>query len=374
MTAAAINYPVALGSYMRKILLHFLFWLSYYLWQVYVEYIMDARSIPNFTNAQMWAGAFTIESIILPIKMAASYLSFEVVRRSSLFRKGRQNHVQTILLILMILAVATILHRAASNYIAYPLELGRPVRVPFWEPVYQIGSAIDTLFIVMVFVGLNFVIYQSRGAKREVQLRKEKLESELHFLRSQINPHFLFNTLNNIYSLAIKKSALAPDAILKLSKLMRFLLYEGRVERISVDREIGLINDYISLEKMRFTDHRLTLQFIEKVDNKGALIAPFILLTFVENAFKHGASESECHTFISIQLNVSGNTLFFEIENTNHNNQADVSKNIGLTNIERQLNITYRDYQLEILPTGKIFSVKLKINLDSYGPDQMYNS
>ncbi len=354
---------------MRKLSHHFIFWIVYYLWQVYVEYTLDASSIPNFTQFQKWTGAFTVEIIILPVKLIASYLSFEVIRRAYLGGKEKQNNVIILVQIITLLAVATIVHRVCSNYIAYPLELGRPVRVNFWEPVFLIGSAIDTLFIMVIFIVINFVLHQARVAKKEVQLRKEKLETELHYLRAQINPHFLFNTLNNIYSLSIKKSDLAPEAILKLSKLMRFMLYEGQADRISIHEEISLMEDYIALETMRFNERRIGLTFKKEIDDESVRIAPFILLPFVENAFKHGASESEAHTTIHLNLQLKNRKLLFEIHNTNHNGRKHVARNIGLSNVERQLKIIYRDYHLSISPEEKRFSVTLKINLASDGPD-----
>lgn len=355
-----------LGRNMSKNKWHFIFWSVYLLWQVYVEYIMDSSSIANFTMIQKWSGAFLVELLILPPKLTASYLSFGVIKNIYLKSKRYRNRFIAGIHLLMIVVVATVLHRAISNYIAYPLELGKSINLDFFEPVYLISSAIDVLFVLGIFVGLNFALLQSKVVKRQIQLHKEKLEAELHYLKAQINPHFLFNTLNNIYSLSIQKSDLTPEAIVKLSKLMRFMIYDGSVAQIPMSKELEIIEDYLSLEKMRFTNRRLTLRFIKEVDDQDLLIAPLILLPFIENAFKHGASKRDGHTLINIHLSTKNRILNFEIYNINELIRQNFKKNIGLSNVERQLNILYTDFKLKIRPEIDKFTVSLYINLDSY--------
>lgn len=332
-----------------------------------------SSSQTDLTEIQKWQWAFIVESLLLPPKILASYFCFYVIRNYYLDHKQGIEQVKSLLLVSGVLIVAILAHRAVSNYMAYPIVLGRPVRIAFWDPSFLVGSVVDSLLIIGIFVGLNFAKLQSKVARKEIQLHKEKLEAELHFLRAQINPHFLFNTLNNIYSLARKKSDLTPEAIVKLSKLMRFLLYEGTADRISLHKEVSLLEDYIALEKMRYPAHRLSLNFNKTVDDEAALIAPLILLTFVENAFKHGASESEGHTTININLTLKDQMLLFEVENSNHTNHNGVDKKIGLKNAERQLSILYRQYDLEIKPQEMKFIVKLNINLNSYGTIEVHH-
>ncbi|MEQ9591572.1 MAG: histidine kinase [Cyclobacteriaceae bacterium] len=359
---------------MQKVAAHLAFWSLYFVWQVYVEYEADAKSIPGFTTYQAWTGALLIETIILPIKVAASYSCFYLLKRWQIYGSRSKSNYPTFLGIVSIILVAILLHRLVSNYIAYPLELGRPVRITFWEPIFIINSAVDCIFIVVIFVSLNFVHYQSKLVSREIQLRKEKLEAELHFLRTQINPHFLFNTLNNIYSLSIKRSDLTPQAILKLSKLMRFIVHEAREDQISLRQEIDLIEDYIALEKLRFTDHRLTLKYERNIDNENLLIAPLILLSFVENAFKHGAGANDQHTLIDLSLSNEGSTLQFNISNTMRGSHKTIDKKIGLRNAEQQLKMIYKSYVLKILPEENKFTIKLSLDLDSYDTNQMHHS
>lgn len=304
--------------------------------------------------------------------MAVCYLTFGVIKRTYLSGKWSQSNARAILEIAGIIIIGTLLHRVVSNYIAYPIELGRPVRVGFWQSVFLISSFVDCLFVTVIFASFNFLQYQSRASRREVQLRKEKLEAELHFLRAQINPHFLFNTLNNIYSLSIKKSDHTSGAILKLSKLMRFMVDEAREERVQLSQEIGLIEDYIDLERLRFTDRRLTLNYKKNITDNSLLIAPMILMSFIENAFKHGAGINDKHTLIDINISNIDNRLIFEISNTRCPGESTPEKKIGLKNAEHQLQMLYKSYYLNIVPLEDKFTVTLTIDLDSYDADQMH--
>ncbi|MGB3528889.1 MAG: histidine kinase, partial [Saprospiraceae bacterium] len=193
---------------------------------------------------------------------------------------------------------------------------------------------------------------------------RKKLETELQFLKSQTNPHFLFNTLNNIYALARKKSDATADVVMKLSKLLRFMLYESQKKYISISDEIQVLDDFIELEKIRYGE-KLQLNFKKSIDNESHPIAPLILLPFVENAFKHGASESRFDPFINIDLKLDHSMLCFKIENSNSQDYATIkSENIGLNNIRRQLELLYPEHKLEIDNKNNTFSVSLKINLD----------
>jgi LytS/YehU family sensor histidine kinase len=206
---------------------------------------------------------------------------------------------------------------------------------------------------------------QLTAREREKNLIKEKLEAELKFLRHQTNPHFLFNTLNNIYALARKRSEHTAEVVLRLSKLLRFILYESKSNLITIADELKILDDYIALEKMRY--ERLTIHFQRDIDDSLNKIAPLLLLPFVENAFKHGASESRFDSFIRIQVQLQQGRLTFNIENTKENHTAEeIRDNIGLCNVRRQLELMYRDYDLQLQNEPHIFSVRLYINLTSY--------
>lgn len=200
---------------------------------------------------------------------------------------------------------------------------------------------------------------------------KEKLKTELKFLRNQTNPHFLFNTLNNIYALARKKSDEAPEAIMKLSKLLRFMLYDAAKPLITIGDEIKLLEDYIDLEKMRYKN-KLTVDFSKQIDNEQQLIAPLLLLPFVENAFKHGTSESRFASFIHFEVKLCGGILKFWIKNTKEiDGQECTNTNIGLANVKRQLELLYDEYDIQVINEASLFIVLLTINLNSYAKNKM---
>jgi LytS/YehU family sensor histidine kinase len=186
----------------------------------------------------------------------------------------------------------------------------------------------------------------------------------LKYLKSQLNPHFLFNTLNNIYALAQKESIHTPEAILKLSKLMRFMLYEASKSDILLTEEIRMIEDYISLEKLRYTD-RLSITFNHSIDNANQRIAPLLLIHFVENAFKHGLSESRNEAFIKINISLTEGLLQASISNSKADKltQEKNQGSIGLDNIKRQLQLIYPSHRLMIKDEATTFTVVLNLTL-----------
>lgn len=218
------------------------------------------------------------------------------------------------------------------------------------------------------FFGILRHIYNYIKLKQaSQQLQIEKQQAELNYLRSQTNPHFLFNTLNNIYSLARDKSDLAPESILKLSKILRFMLYETAGSYISIEQEIKIINDYISLEKLRY-DESLLVNFNHDVEDMKQAIPPLLLIPLVENAFKHGVSETRNRPFVDIHLSVNKRQLTFVVKNSVEEMQTEknIKENIGLSNLRRQLELLYTDHSLTAQQDKNSFTAVLKINLASH--------
>lgn len=206
-----------------------------------------------------------------------------------------------------------------------------------------------------------------RLRQAEQQLRIEKQQAELNYLRSQTNPHFLFNTLNNIYSLARDKSDLAPESILRLSKILRFMLYETSGDYISIEQELKIIADYIELEKLRY-DPSLRVNFNYDVQDLRQSLPPLLLIPLVENAFKHGVSETRSRPFVDIHLSVNNRQLTFVVKNSTEESsgQETLKENIGLSNLRRQLELLYKEYDLSIQQRAAVFTASLKINLASH--------
>jgi LytS/YehU family sensor histidine kinase len=223
---------------------------------------------------------------------------------------------------------------------------------------YSMGS--------VFFFGIIRHIYNYVKLKQATQqLRIEKQEAELNYLKSQTNPHFLFNTLNNIYSLARAKSDLAPEAILRLSKMLRFMLYETAGAYIAIEQEVKIISDYIALEQLRY-DETLRINFNHDIEDMKQSLPPLLLVPLVENAFKHGVSETRNEPFVDIHLSVNKRQLVFVVKNSSDALEGRVKENIGLSNLRRQLQLLYTDYKLEVQQDSSVFTATLKINLASH--------
>jgi two-component system LytT family sensor kinase len=217
----------------------------------------------------------------------------------------------------------------------------------------------------IVFFALARHVYNYRKLKEATQqLRIEKQEAELNYLKSQTNPHFLFNTLNNIYSLTREKSDLAPESVLRLSKILRFMLYETGGEYIAIEQEVKIITDYIALEKLRY-DESLRVDFSNDLEDPKQSIPPLLLIPLVENAFKHGVSETRHQPFVDIFLQVRNRHLTFVVKNSTES-APPVQEGIGLSNLRRQLQLLYTDYGLSAIQEKSTFVTTLKINLSTH--------
>jgi LytS/YehU family sensor histidine kinase len=224
-------------------------------------------------------------------------------------------------------------------------------------------SVASVFFFGIVRHAYNYVKLKQQAQ----QLHIEKQQAELNYLKSQTNPHFLFNTLNNIYSLARDKSDLAPESILKLSKILRFMLYETSGEYIAVEQELKIIDDYISLEKLRY-DESLRINFNHDIEDMKQALPPLLLIPMVENAFKHGVSETRGQPFVDIHLSISKRQLIFVVKNSSERtpDEIGVKENIGLSNLRRQLQLLYKEYDLSVQQNNAVFTAILKINLASH--------
>ena len=194
----------------------------------------------------------------------------------------------------------------------------------------------------------------------EVKLR----ESELKLLKSQIHPHFLFNTLNNLYLLALEKSDKTPDVVLRLSEMLSYITYDCSAEKISLNKEIEFINSFLELQKLRYETCDITMK--TSGDTQNMQIAPMILHTFIDNSFKHGAELNKSNPWIKISLYIKDNILFFTVLNNKGNKESLNVKNpgIGIANATKRLNIIYPDrHELVIKNSGTRYSVFLKIEL-----------
>lgn len=228
---------------------------------------------------------------------------------------------------------------------------------PFLYP-FTGSSAI--FFLVLTVSTCSRVIQEWLGIESKRQeIENEKLTTELSFLKSQINPHFLFNTLNNIYSLAIAKSEATADAVLKLSAIMRYVLSQTKYDMVALDKEIEFIKQYIELQKVRLTD-KVTIELNIIGDTAKKQIAPLLLMPFVENAFKYGVSTKESSK-LWFEVKANGNGIYFSSQNaivSNSNNGENTG--IGLKNTKRRLELLYPEkHTLFVTQENNQFNVKL---------------
>ncbi len=200
------------------------------------------------------------------------------------------------------------------------------------------------------------------------ELETQTMQSELRFLKSQINPHFLFNTLNSLYALTLKKSDKAPEIVVKLSEMMRYMLYECNEKKVFLSKEIHYIRNYLDLEELR---HGKSMQINFEVEGRvgNQKIAPLMFIPFLENSFKHGLNNSITQGYVNIQLNVADESIHFHIENSKADalpsNTHKRSGGIGLVNVKRRLDIIYPDHHdLDIADNPDTYAVDLLIDLD----------
>lgn len=200
-----------------------------------------------------------------------------------------------------------------------------------------------------------------KDQQKYLQLNEQKKITELTLLKHQLNPHFLFNTLNNLYALSIDKSDQAPEVVERLSEMLDYMLYGCNEKYVPIQKEIELLDNYLALEKVRY-GKRVAILFDKNI-NKNIKIAPLILLTFLENAFKHGVSQELKEARISIKIAEIDNNICFSMENSISETKVTSTKPcIGITNVKKQLELLYpREYSLDLIEDKNSFKVRLKL-------------
>ncbi len=202
--------------------------------------------------------------------------------------------------------------------------------------------------------------------KEAAQASKEKASAELQLLKAQVHPHFLFNSLNNIYSFALEGSAKAPEMIQKLSGLLHYMIYECKLPQVPLEKELSMLEDYISLEKIRYGD-QLRVEMHMHLDRCHHMIAPLLLIPFVENSFKHGTSKMLANPYVLLTVTVKDGILYFNLTNSKPSGIEEISVNsnsgIGLKNVKKRLDLLYPGkHELQIINHEASYSVWLKID------------
>jgi two-component system LytT family sensor kinase len=229
-----------------------------------------------------------------------------------------------------------------------------------------IGYFFGTLFTSIIFIFFSIVLklfvdwFVNERVQRD--LENQRLSAELAFLKSQINPHFLFNSLNSIYSLAYKRSEITPEAILKLSEIMRYMLYECNDNTVDLSKELQYLQNYIDLQKIRLGEKaNIDFKIEGKVTNQK--IVPLLLIAFIENAFKHGVANDDTEPIL-LHVSVLENHLQFYVHNKKHKSNTDAVGGIGLNNVKRRLDLLYPGkYNLDIRNEKDTYTCELSLVL-----------
>nr|WP_198519835.1 histidine kinase [Polaribacter sp. ALD11] len=338
------------------------FWHHIIFWSVY--FLFNTFRWGSYFNDYLYS--FKTNLLGFPIHISLCYFNIFFLMPKFLFKRKYILYITLFFtaIFLMVLAKFNLTYFFISNQV-WP-EGPEPITSLSLNYVLDmmIGEVYVITFVTAIKVTLDFLEKQ----KRVTDLEKTQLETELLFLKAQVSPHFFFNTLNNIHSLALEKSDKTPRIIMRLSELMRYLLYETKSQRQSLSNEICCIQNYLDLEKIRHDD-LLEVNMSISGDIQDKEIAPILLLTFVENAFKHGVNKNIGVIKIDVDFTVKEDFLYFTITNplpviTKIENIFEHSSGIGLENVKKRLTLGYNqdDYKLTINNDNK-FTVSLKIKV-----------
>ncbi|NJN33221.1 MAG: histidine kinase [Saprospiraceae bacterium] len=231
------------------------------------------------------------------------------------------------------------------------------------QPYYYLLSFIAAGISTIVKITSDW----AKQVRTQQELETRTIQSELNFLKSQINPHFLFNTLNSLYALTLKKSNEAPEVVIKLSEMMRYMLYDCNEPIVSLEKEIAYIKNYLDLEKLRHKN--MNIQFTIEGEPNDLKIAPLIFIAFIENAFKHGASNTLNSGFVQIHMYIEKDELNLYVENSKPESQPQTqhkrSGGIGLVNVKRRLQILYpHSNHLDIYDNPDTYGINLWVKLE----------
>lgn len=315
-----------------RVLLHILFWTALLVYDSLVWGMVDGAFKEKF-----------ISSLVeLPVKAGATYFTLYFLIDNYLIQKRYRTFL---VLLLLSMAVFGIVLRMVSYYILYPAFYPDGVDIPLLFLPKILIAVFVTYSLVAVVASFHLIrhYYKHQQTTQILQqmaerLEKEKLAAELKLLKSQINPHFLFNTLNNLYVLTLNHSEKAPLMVHKLSELMSYMLYDSNQAEVPLEKEIQYIKNYIDLEKIRYGER---LEVILKIygNLEKIMIAPLLMLPLIENSFKHGARNQLSEGWIHIDIEVENERITLKVENSKPNFQQEYSKTsgIGLTNVKRRL-------------------------------------
>jgi sensor histidine kinase YesM len=348
-----ISFPPLYRRLSQAKVHHFLFWLIYWLFWVFV-YLFTSTTKGSLINA------FINSFIIIVVHAIASYFNIYILFPRMLKKKLYLYYIVSIVLTVIL----------CCFLLAYTYTILENNKLDIWSTTFFTFNAFLISYTVAITMSLKMVKQWYEREQLTRKLHNLNVETELKYLKSQINPHFLFNCLNSLYALSLKKSELAPKMVLRLSDLLRYLLYEAGERFVDLDKELEYLKNYLELEKIRHGD-RLHPQLEVKGNFVSKKIAPMLFLTFLENSFKHGLSNESSAGFIHIEIDVQDNELTFSIGNSKPRSSSISEQllkgpgGIGLENVKKRLELLYPGkHELNISETKDEYLVNLKLTLN----------
>lgn len=348
------------GSSLAKIiLLHLLFWIlivTYFAW----GFGLNINPKRSFINAAFFLPGFFVMVYSLLYVLVPRYL---LPRKFISFFVG-------LFIVLIICVLYTNLAQLSlddsKTFRGMTISMGKNVL-----PFLHVGG---------IALSIRLLLYWYVQKKQTIEAERQKTVIELQLLKAQLHPHFLFNTLNNLYSHTLEASPKSPEIVMKLSEVLRFMIYESNTPKIPLTKEITLLQSYITLEALRYGE-RLDMSVAITGNVEEYQIAPFLLLPFLENAFKHGTSKQLDQSWISLNISMEESVMYFKLINSIEPEVDEVpAKNggLGLTNVKRRLELLYKDkHHFETKRLEDVFVVNLEVNLekleDKYAEMEMSN-
>jgi two-component system sensor histidine kinase AlgZ len=311
--------------------------------------------------------------IFMPVQIAYYYaIAYWVIPRYLFVNR----YFMFTLLLLLLIVISTLATRFVGLLFVHPYLIRvMPVtfqgyilydQQPFFTRLFDIENLVNAFKGVNLIIGFVLAI---KLFKMWYERKQASLEAELSALKAQVHPHFLFNTLNNLYALSLDQSPKSPQLILGLSDILRYMLYECNADEVPLEREIFMMQQYVKLEKVRYED-RIDINFTITGDLRDKLIAPLLILPFIENAFKHGTSEKTGQVWINIHINVTGNRFKLKVANNNPEHRIEDEENtrghIGLKNVMKRLDLLYpATSKLKIMNEEDAFLIVLDMQLNT---------
>lgn len=332
-----------------QIFWHVAIWVGLVAFFVFMWYNNNHR---NFTAAAVLFVLFG------GINISLFYFNYLVLIPHYLDKKKYKTYALLVLITIAVYGIGKL--GVAIIFKPYVLERMKGEVISYGD--YMISTVFVSLIFIFLSIVLQFSLDWFMNERVQRDLENQRLTAELSFLKSQINPHFLFNSLNTIYSLAYQRSETTPEAVLKLSEIMRYMLYECNDNKVDLEKELKYLQNYIDLQKIRF-GNKAFVEYTVNGNVSHQRIVPLLLISFVENAFKHGVANDPDHPII-LTLNVTDDHLDFYVYNKKHQHNRDAAGGIGLNNVQRRLNLLYPDkYKLNIQNGEDAYSCELSLVL-----------